>query len=238
MSGWSRASQALGELLGLRTVLLENDKWSRREIARILDQASSASEEDQKILSGVVHAAANVWNDVVDRTLLKRILCIGMNSANKDVGAAALDWFRVVDELRVNDDTRPVLEALAGGKALETLARRSHTLDRLGDVVDDAPDLVYRISRRVVDIFNDNIGNLATFAALESETLLSIAMTLQRQEEPHRTHGLELFELLLHYNAYRVRDVLMDIDRRPGMSVAVSKILRRRRDRRPRSRRS
>ncbi|MFZ2196659.1 MAG: ATP-binding protein [Thermodesulfovibrionales bacterium] len=237
-SGWSRASQAYGELIGLRQAIIKDDQWSHQEIARILDRAASANEEDQKTLCGVVHAAVNVWNDVADRTLLKEILYIGMNSENKDVGAAALDWFRVVDELRINNDTRPVLEALADGKALETVARRSHTLDRLGDVVDDAPDLVYRISRRIVDIFKDNIGNLATSAALESETLLSIAMTLQRQEEPHRTNGLELFELLLHYTAYRVRDVLMDIDRRPGMSVAVSQIRRRRRDRRQRSRRS
>ena len=236
-SAWSCAYQAYGELLGLRQALIKDDQWSRQEIVRILDQAANTSEEDQKVLCGVVHAAVNVWNDVSDRTLLKQIMCVGMNSADKDVGAAALDWFRVVDELRVNDDTRPVLEALAGGKALETLARRSYTLDRLGDIVDDAPDLVYRISRRVIDICKDNIGNLATSAALESETLLSISMTLQRQDEPHRINGLELFELLLHYNAYKVRDVLMDIDRRPGMSVPVSQIRRRRRDRRSRSKR-
>jgi hypothetical protein len=102
------------------------------------------------------------------------------------------------------------------------------------DLVEDAPDLIYRVTRRVIDVYRSNLANFSTGPALESETLLSIAITLQRLEEPHKTHGLELFELLLKYNAYKVREVLMDIDRRPSTSTSIYAVRRRRRPRRPR----
>jgi len=157
-----------------------------------------------------------------------------MDSANCAVANAAIDWFRLVSEMQETEEVQTIFGAVAAGRSLEAVTERSFIVDALEQVVEFVPDVVYQISKRIMDIYKSNLGNFATSAALESEGLLSIALALQRQDEPHRTHGLELFELLLHYNAYRAREVLMDIDRRPGAAVPMAQIgIRRRRLKRP-----
>jgi hypothetical protein len=178
-----------------------------------------------------MHGAAHLWKDASDRQLLARILAVGMDSADEHVAKAAIDWFRLLSDVELGSDTRPILEAFARGRSVEMAGSQSYALDRLSDLVDTAPELIYDIARRIIDIHKKNIGNLATSVAIDSETLISISLTLQRHPEPHRTKGLELFESLLQYNAYKVRDVLMDIDRRPGVSAPVAQLRRRRRSR-------
>lgn len=226
-----RARQTYGELLALRAVLLKDDSWSRGEIATIIAQATSGSIDDSLPLCGLVYGAANLWKDAEDRSLLKVILCSGMNSLNKDVARAAMDWFRVTGALQFDAETQSILEAFVTGNSLDIAGTRSYALDHVGDLIDQAPDLVYRVSKRLLDIFKADVGNLASNSALEAESLVSIALTLQRQEEPYRTRGLELFEQLLKYNAYKARDVLMDIDRRPGSAIPAIQLRRRRRKR-------
>lgn len=233
-TGWSRAHQAYGELLALRAVLVQEDAWAREQINQLLARRDSDLPEDASTVFGLVCAAANLWRDAINRTLLSTILCIGMDASDKNTASAALDWFRVNEGLRLTSDSRPILEALASGRALEIAGTGSYALDRIADLVEDDPDLIYRLARRLIDAYKANLGNFSTSAPLASETLLSIAITLQRLEEPHHTRGLGLFELLLKYNAYKVREVLMDIDRRPGRSTTVLAVRRRRKPKRQR----
>jgi DNA replication protein DnaC len=224
--------QAFGELATLRSVLLKDDKWSEAALSQILDQPTA--EEEPEELIGAIFAAANLWTDAKNRTALTRILCRGMDSSHPDAAAAAIDWFSHVNELRLDADSRLIVEAFAAGRSLEIIQINAYVLDRMSDVIDDAPDLVFEVSRRLLEVFKSEIGNLASGAALQSEAMLSIALTLQRQTEPHRSRGLDLFEQLLRYEAYKAKDVLFDIDRRPGAAIALGQLRMRRRRRRKR----
>jgi hypothetical protein len=224
----SSARQMYGELLGLRLVLLGDEVETRSELDVLL-ATSQWTREQASVIAGLTYAAVNLWKDTQDRSTLSRILCRSMDSDAEEVAAAALDWFRVVGQLAWSAEVKAVLEAFVAGRSLSSSKTKPYILDRVSDLIDDAPELVYQISSRMLDIFKGEVGDLSTSTALESETLLSIALTLQRQDEPHRSRGLELFEALLRYNAYKARDVLMDIDRRPGFSSPAAHLRRRRR---------
>ncbi|GAB3490119.1 AAA family ATPase [Curvibacter fontanus] len=228
--GTPLALQIYAELLVLRAVLLIDDDWSRSEIDQILADAEHDPIKNSSKARGLMYAAAHLWIDAKDRALLVTILCVGMDSTDSDTATAAIDWFRVSGELSHDAITRSILDAFADGRSLDFTRSRSHIVDSVSDLIDQAPDLVYKIAKRLLDIYKEDVGNLSTGSALDAESLVRVALTLQRQDEPHRTNGLDLFEQLLHYNAYRARDVLMDIDRRPGTSIQPTKLRRRRRN--------
>lgn len=219
------AEQAYGELLMLRHVY-KGDNWSDSAIEDIL-RAPHATESEAFL--GALYGAANLWDEASQRATLTSILCLGMQSDSREPAAAALQWFSRLKELRIDVDSRPVLMAFATGKALATVDVGTQVLERMIDVLDDDPALVGDVAQRLIDRFKAEIGSLASGAALHSEYLLSIALTLQRLQDPYRSKGLDLFEQLLRYEAYRARDVLRDIDRRPGASVSEAQLRPRRR---------
>jgi hypothetical protein len=229
-TGSPTAQQAYGELLALRSVLLKDEVWCREAIQELVLTNADAGPASHE-LTGLLYGAANLWMDARDRTVLREILCAGMDCSNSGVAAAAMEWFIRVPVLRLDADTRPVLETFASGSSIEATKIEGRVLDRIADLIDDAPTLVYDVASRVLNIVKTEIGNLATASALLSENLLSIALTLQREDEPHRSRGLELFEQLLRYEAYKAQDILFELDRRPGTALSPSDLRPRRRRR-------
>jgi hypothetical protein len=222
-------SQMYGELLGLRATVLPDDAWARAEITKRLAATDAGSSVDERVTLGLIYAASNLWSDTAQRDHLVKILVFGMDALDVTIARAAMDWFRLLPGLSWDSQTRAVVDAFSKGRALTTASDRSYALDRIGDIINDAPVMVYQICDRIIEASKSDLGNIATSAALESESLLSLSLTLQRQSEPWRTKGLDLFERLLQLNAYRVREVLVDIDRRPGAAVGAAKLRRRRR---------
>jgi hypothetical protein len=184
-------------------------------------------------LTGLVHGAVHLWKDIEDTAFLGHILASGMLSDHPPTGKAALDWFRVNEHARLSTRNRPVFAALAEGKAIESVRSYAYLVEALTDVIQDDPQLVYAICLRILESVGSELGSLAHSAAMDAEGIINIALTLQRMEEPHRTNGLSLFERLIELDAYRAREALMDVDRRPG--TALSSLPRRRRGRRKRA---
>jgi hypothetical protein len=225
------SQQAFGELTVLRAVLVKSDSFSVAEI-----ESALSDQEPKMVLLGMTFAAVHLWLELDDPKLLTPILVAAFGSPDKDVSRAAMDWYRLSGGLSWDSKTRPVLEATYSGSAAFLCEDDSYLLDRISDVIDDAPDFVAAICEKIIDARNSNLGNFASSAVMEAETLLSISLTLQRQPEPSKSKGLDLFEKLQAANAYKVREVLVEIDRRPTGGSPQSALRRRRR--RPRVKRT
>ena len=234
--GLDDSMQAFGELLILYALLAPTESWPRNEIEDVLTRASTGDAVSHEILTGLVHGAVHLWKDIDDKAFLSRILAAGMKSDHPATGRAALDWFRINEHARLSDRNRPIFAALAEGKAIEAVRSYSFLVEALMEVIQDDPLVVYAICTRILASAGADIGNMATAVATDAEGIINIALTLQRMEEPNRTNGLTLFERLIELNAYRAREALMDVDRRPG--TALSAVPRRRRGRRKRAKSS
>lgn len=231
--GSDGSRQAFGELLILYALLAPTEAWPRTQIEDILEATSSGEAASQSASVGLVHGAVHLWKDIEDKGFLGRILAAGMLSDHPATGKAALDWFRVNEHARLSTRNRSIFAALAEGKAIEAVRSYSYLVEALMEVIQDDPQLVHAICLRILESVGLAIGSVANAAAMDAEGIINIALTLQRMEEPHRTNGLSLFERLIELDAYRAREALMDVDRRPG--TALSSLPRRRRGRRKRA---
>lgn len=231
--GSADSREAFGELLILYALLAPTEAWPRTHIEDILEAARSGAPASQSALVGLVHGAVHLWKDIEDKGFLGRILAAGMLSGHPATGKAALDWFRVNEHARLSTRNRSIFAALAEGKAIEVVRSYSYLVEALMEVIQDDPQLVYAISLRILESVGSEIGSVANAAAMDAEGIINIALTLQRMEEPHRSNGLSLFERLIELDAYRTRETLMDVDRRPG--TALSSLPRRRHGRRKRT---
>jgi len=231
--GSDGSMQAFGELLILYALLAPMETWPRSRIEHVLKEASAGEAASQSALVGLVHGAVHLWKDIEDKGFLGRILAAGMLSGHTATGKAAIAWFGVNEHARLSTRNRPIFAALAEGKAIGAVRSYTHLVEALMEVIQDDPRLVYAICLRILESVGSDIGSMANAVAMDAEGIINIALTLQRMEEPHRSNGLTLFERLIELNAYRAREALMDVDRRPG--TAPSSQPRRRRGRRKRA---
>jgi hypothetical protein len=226
---WRRARQAYGELLGLAAVVIPTIEWPKSGVQDILERHQSNNAEVVEEMLGLVHAAVGLWKESAEETRMVPVLLAGLRSQNALVGRAAMDFYRRNQTVSLNDTTRSIVLATIDGKAIETVRSHGSLLEVAAELLDDDPELVNRICCRILDSSGANLGNLASAAALDSEGFIAIAMSLQRLSEPHRTNGISLFERLIEHDSYRAREVLMDVDRRPGHSAPPRQSARRRR---------
>lgn len=229
-NGPQGSQQAFGELLVLYALLVPLEEWPRREIETVLNGALTGDTKSQQAAVGLVHGAVHLWKDIEDKGFLNRILTDGMRSASPDTRKAALDWFRVNDHARLSASNRPIFEVLAETDAVKAVRSHSYLVEALADVIQDDPQIVCTICMKILDAVGTEVGSLAHSAAMDAEGIINIAMTMQRMDEPHRADGLTLFERLIELDAYRARDALQEVDRRPG--TALHFLPRRRRGRR------
>lgn len=218
--GSDGSMQAFGELLILYALLAPAEIWPRSQIEHLLKEAGAGDAASQSASAGLVHGAVHLWKDIEDKAFLGRILAAGMLSDHPATGKAALDWFRVNEHARLSTRNRPIFAALAEGKAIGAVRSYTYLVEALMEVLQDDPQLVYAICLRILESVGSDIGNMANAVAMDAEGIINIALTLQRMEEPHRTNGLILFERLIELNAYRAREALMDVDRRPGAALS------------------
>jgi hypothetical protein len=228
---WKQSPCAYGELLGLAIYWHPSSNEFAQRLGDIREAAMAGQEVANKQFRGLVHAAVHLWEHAKNRAVFTSILCDALRSPDKALSHSAIDLFRVWKEVTFSDETRPIFEAVRDGNWHNATHSQTFLLEALAEIFDDAPQIVFDICQKVIAGSRDDLGNLASGAVLDSENLINIALSLQRLSEPHKSNGLVLFEQLVEHEAYRAREVLADIDRRPGHSHQVQASRRRKRKR-------
>jgi hypothetical protein len=235
-SGWPQAEQAYWEVIALYAGINAHAPKCTMAIDTLL--ASSGSQNctgvDASAGIGVAYAAANLWTDYSTREFATSLFERLAPLADDEVARALFDLFRVAHEFQPDPFARRILESVFSHRLNWKSKHHTFLVERLLDVLPDHAELVSRVADELVKVFGKDLANLSTSRAAYTPSMISIALTLQRQTEPLRTRGLDLFEALLNLEAYQVRDVLAEIDRRPqtGAARSIARVRRKRMRRR------
>jgi hypothetical protein len=206
-TGWARARQAYGELVGLRHILQRDDQQLQTEAKRIVMEGDT----DERI--GLTFAAGNLWGKIQLKWDATPLLLQLAEIADDAVSSAVVDTFRTAPEPLMSDNaTRSVLSAMVRGGTLDR-ATASHSLLRaLSDVVPIFPDEAMQAARVIVRRAHLELGNIQTSWVTDVQELIHIAVALQRLEGHYRLGGIELFEDLVRARAHNLDGVLAELD--------------------------
>ncbi|MEG8053145.1 hypothetical protein QP185_07610 [Sphingomonas aerolata] len=154
--------------------------------------------------------------------------------------SAALELFRLSDELAADEATRKVLRALADGLPRAPKVDATFIVDRLATLLPNEAALVGEIALGLVAKWDADLGDIRTATAMAASALVDLSLTLHRLGPETREVGLQLFERLIRIDAYQARQTLDEIDNRFRPSAPVARPRLRRRSevapRRPRRR--
>lgn len=225
--------QAYGELVGLISTLRDGGQWTDAKGAII-----ASGTEDEK--AGLAYAAVNLWSDDNwRRTSGETLVTLLEGGASRDLTAAILDIFRVVDELPLDEQTANLLRALANPK-LDLSGAPSHFIvERLQSVLPHHADLIAAIAEKLIAAWRDELGDIRTGTVTAAPQLTDLALTLHRLGGESRKAGIAIFEAMIEIDAYGARDTLIEIDGRfSDRPPAIRQGLSRRRPARARRRRA
>jgi nucleoside phosphorylase len=216
--------QAYGELVGLVATVKAKDNWERAR-----DQIITSGSENTKI--GLAYAAVNTWPEERLRPIAGGILVSLLKRASRDLVAAAMDVFRVTDELVPDASTVELLRALADPSTDMSAAPSSFVIERLQALLPHEAELIAKIAERLVDAWRSELGDIRTGTATAAPQLTDLALTLHRLGGVSRRSGVMLFEAMIEIDAYGARSTLAEIDGRFGSHqiTARQRLVRRRR---------
>lgn len=225
---WLEGRQAFAELVVLCHAFQPARSWPGIVLSEIADRSSAKSTPTQvEEMRGVAFAAANLWEQgrfkEVATSLIER-LC---DTTDVSIASALEDLFRVTDPLPQDIFTQRILDALCKYRTLTHARSHGFVVDRLHDILPEEAIRVHSLCIQLIQVFGKQMGDIRTAWAADTGSLISISLTLQRLQEPHRTNGLEMFEAMLRLEAYQIKDALREIDRRVE-SVAITHPVRRR----------
>lgn len=228
-----RVRQAYGELVTLAALMRPELKWPKSMLSDIV---SSGTEEERV---GVVYAAINAWSDTDGRSasassnLLQQLIPV----ATPKMWHAILDLFRLIDEIKPDDNWIPLLSVLADKLQVVHSHESTFIVDRLQTLLPHQATLVGKIAMALVESWRNDLGDIRTGTSAVAPDFVDIAVTLHRLGPDTRNLGTSLFEELLEVNAYSARATLDQIDNRfrsTGLAQPQRLPRRRRRQRRPR----
>jgi hypothetical protein len=140
--------------------------------------------------------------------------------------------FPLSNRLAVDKATHRLLETLAAHPRVLASARQGWFIEALEALLPNEAEAVYKLCREVVRLYSGEFGSIQTAWAMHAANLTTVAITLQRLEEPYRGMGLELFEALLDIGLPDADATLRELDRRlPQPGMPRPRRLRRRRQR-------
>lgn len=231
ISNWSKSDQAFlnrayGELVGLIATVKDKVSW---ECAR--DEIIASGTDNMKI--GLAHAAVNMWTDEKLRMSASETLLALLKGASKDLVAAVMDVFRVIDELTPDVSTVELLRALADADTDMSAAPSHFVVERLQALLPHEAELIAAVAEKLVAAWRGELGDMRTGTAAASPQLTDLALTLHRLGGTSRQSGVALFEAMIEIDAYGARETLAEIDGRFGLHQATARqrLARRRKSR-------
>ena len=208
--------RAYGELVGLVATARGGDNWQNARS----DIIASGS-DDMKI--GLAHAAVNMWDDETWRPHSAETLVILLKGANKELVAAAMDVFRVVNDLAADAATVALLRALADPSADLSVAPSHFVVERLQALLPHEAELIAAIAEKLVTAWRSELGDMRTGTVMAAPQLTDLALTLHRLGGASRQAGVSIFETMIEIDAYGARETLAEIDGRFGLHQATAR---------------
>lgn len=228
---WSKSDraflqQAYGELVGLVATVKAKDEW-----ATARDQIIVSGTDEMKI--GLAYASVNLWSDDKLRQPAGKTLVALLTGASKELVAAVMDVFRVIDELVPDTSTVELLQSLAAPSTDLSAAPSHFVVERLQALLPDEAELIAAIAEKLVSAWRSELGDMRTGTAIAAPQLTDLALTLHRLGGTLRQSGVALFEAMIEIDAYGARETLAEIDGRfgPHQATARQRLSRRRRPR-------
>jgi hypothetical protein len=172
---------------------------------------------------GMAHAAVNMWTDETLRQRVGETLITLLQGASKELVAAVMDIFRVIDEFVSDASTVKLLRALAD-PSIDMSAVPSHfVVERLQGLLPHEAELVATIAEKLVAAWRSKLGDTRTGTALAAPQLTDLALTLHRLGGTSRQSGIAIFEAMIEIDAYGARETLSEIDGRFGPHQAAAR---------------
>ena len=228
ITDWPKSNQAFlqrayGELVGLVAMAKEKNNWSRA-----LAEIMASGTDDMKI--GLAYAAVNIWPDEELRQRAGETLVTLLKGASKELVAAAMDVFRVTEELTTDAPTVELLRALAEADTDMSAAPSHFVVERLQGLLPLEPELVATIAEKLVTSWRAELGDIRTGTVIAAPQLTDLALTLHRLGGTSRQAGIAIFEAMIEIDAYGARETLAEIDGRfgPHQAVVRQRLARRR----------
>lgn len=199
--------QAFGELATLIWLVRPNLDWPEILIKTIL-----ASEASSPARTGATFAAVHVWAEIEDKQRPANLLQKLIKGAADKTWKAAIDIFRVVDDITPDEEWIKILQAIADEIPNHDSFMSAFIIDRLQGLLPHEAPLVASIAKTLVAKWQSELSDLRTGTAAIAPELVDIAITLHRLGPQTREQGLEIFESLLAINAYTARETLDQVD--------------------------
>ena len=223
--------QLFGELGTLVWLMQPKLDWPSTFINAILTTEAAAPAR-----TGATFAAIHVWAETDNKERAADLLQKLIKNSSDDTWKAAIDIFRLVDDITPDDDWVKILQAISEEIPNHKTFNSTFIIDRLQSLLPHESSLVASIAKALVAKWEAELGDLRTGTAAIAPELVDIAITLHRLGSDTREPGLEIFESLLSINAYTARETLDQVDNRFRTSQPAARMSLPRRQRRNRVR--
>lgn len=220
------AAQGLGELLMLRRAWFPEESWIADKINEFIH--TNVTTDNLRIVRiGLAHAASHLWNEPQHRQIFHGYLLELIKDQDESVLTALTNIF-LQRNLPLDQATRELLDALCQYPAILNRRPAEYIGECLEPLIHWEPERVYNVCNALIDVAAVEMANPGSSRYLMSESLVTIALTLQDLGGVHQTHGTALFERMLEFNVPQAQEVLTDLDMRTPKSGSSSLAPRRR----------
>ena len=203
------ARQAYGEIVAMSALMDPSLHWAR---ARRDELVSNPALKD--VRAGAALTSANLWPHHHVRPRAATLLLALLPEDDPDVWKAVAEIFRISNELRPDEPTIALLEAIAKKPGRPLREYSSFVATGLATLLPHEADLVSRVAESLVSDWREEIGDARTMTAMAVQELVDLAVTLHRLGPKTREMGTKLFEELLEIDALEARQTLDQIDNR------------------------
>ena len=221
------SKQAFGELLFFYNLIYRDDQWAMDQIYQTINDPNCIKEH-----CGIAFAAAKNWHQIKHQAICTEIIIALSKTKDKITQNAISSLFHYGQKVVLNKDMKKIILAIISNDGILIKSAES-LVEGIMDYTTIEPEIVGDISSRVIDVGKSEIMNPGSRYSMVAEPIVSIALTLHRMQEPHRSTGLNLFEQLIESNIPDARQALDLLDRKP-VTRSISMRLRRRIKRRQR----
>ena len=205
----ARPQQTYGELVTLIALLQPKLVWPQSLLNEIVESGEMAWAR-----VGAAYTAVNVWNDPKKRPDASALLKALVPKADEPTWVAIFDLFRLVDEIRPEEEWISLLEVISKHIERAEGIESSFIVERLQSLLPHQPLLIAKIARGLVENWGGKLGDFTTSTAANAPELVDLAITLHRLGPETRDAGTSLFEDLLVVSTYTARETLDQIDNR------------------------
>jgi hypothetical protein len=212
---WANGPQAAAETAMVRHALTPDDDYCRELVERVVQNDNPDSTKLKAMRIGLAFLAAEIWGIPQARPAATRVLLGLLPNSDVALTQAWLSVFHHPHRLLPDKYTQQILDIVIAHPQILQQGPYGFIVDRIKELLEDGVEH-RRACLIVTNLLNEcggQIGDVRTAWAASAGDLIDIALTLQRFPDT-RSCGLDTFERLMDLDAYKVSEVLGELDRR------------------------